>query len=236
MLPEKLRALFRRDRHAFPAGASPVAASPAPSPGVLSPRRTAAETGPITRHSRGMEQFFFNIRDHVGLTVLDFAGASQDNIMFLTSLGHRVYSEDLLRGIQDTFGPDPAGQLNVSQIDYFLRSHFDYPSGTFDGVLLWDSLQFMGPALLSATVDRLHEIMRPQSYLLAYFTANEKMTEVPSHMFRIADHKTVQITDRGMRHSGQVFNNRNIEKIFARFDSVKFFLSKENLREVIVRR
>jgi hypothetical protein len=55
-------------------------------------------------------------------------------------------------------------------------------------------------------------------------------------MFRLVDNKTVLITERGIRPSGQVFNNRNLEKLFTRFQSVKFFLTKENLREVIVKR
>jgi hypothetical protein len=44
------------------------------------------------------------------------------------------------------------------------------------------------------------------------------------------------LAERGMRASGQVFNNRNLEKLFGRFESVKFFLTKDSLREVIVRR
>jgi hypothetical protein len=188
------------------------------------------------RPSRGLEQFFFNIRDLIGLSILDLAGASQENINFLTSLGHKVYSADIVRSLDDTFGPNPAEQTNPGRIEAFLQAHFEYPAGTFDGVLLWDSLQFMGPALLTATVDKLHEVMRPGSYLLAYLTANDRVTEVPSHTFRIADNKSVMIAERDMRTSGQVFNNRNIEKLFAKFDSVKFFLTKESLREVIVRR
>jgi hypothetical protein len=94
----------------------------------------------------------------------------------------------------------------------------------------------MSPALLNSVVERLYDVMKPKSYLLAFFTANEKTTEVPSYAFRIADNKTIVLTDRGMRTAGQVFNNRNLEKLFSKFDSVKFFLTRESLREVIVRR
>jgi hypothetical protein len=103
-------------------------------------------------------------------------------------------------------------------------------------VLLWDSLQFMSPALLNATVERLYDVMRPISYLLAFFTATERVSQAPSHAFRIADNKTITLTERGTRPAGQVFNNRNLEKLFGKFESVKFFLTRENLREVIVRR
>jgi len=78
--------------------------------------------------------------------------------------------------------------------------------------------------------------MRPKSYLLAFFTANERVTEVMSYAFRIIDNRTILLAERGIRPSGQVFNNRNLEKLFAKFESVKFFLTRESLREVIVRR
>jgi hypothetical protein len=191
---------------------------------------------PVSRQSRGLEQFFFNIRDVVGLSILDLSGATQENIDFLTNLGHKLYSQDIMRSMDDAFGPDPAEQTNPSRIDYFLRTNFDYQPDTFDGALLWDSLQFMGPALLNATVERLYEVMRPKSYLLAFFTANERATEVMSHSFRIGDNKTIVLTERGPRPTAQVFNNRNLEKLFGKFESVKFFLTRESLREVIVRR
>lgn len=232
MLPEKLLSIFRRNSDSV----SPSGAPRTSLPGALSPRRVSAHSAPVSRQSRGLEQFFFSIRDMVGLSILDMAGANQENITYLTSLGHKVYSEDLLRSLEDAFGSEPSEQTNASRIDYFLRSNFEYPADTFDGVLLWDALQFMGPALVSATVDRLYEVMRPNSYLLAYFTANDRVLEVPSHSFRLVDNKTVLIADRGIRSSGQVYNNRNLEKLFGKFESVKFFLTKENLREVIVKR
>lgn len=231
MLPEKLRSLFRKEHEPFSPAREAVPQREQPST-----RKHAASNSPITRQSRGLEQFFFNIRDMVGLSILDLAGANQENINFLTHLGHKVYSQDIIRSLDDAFGREPAEQTNVSRIEYFLKNNFDYEPGTFDGVLLWDSLQFMGPALLNATVERLAEVMRPKSYLLAFFTANERVIEVPSHAFRIVDNKTILIAERGMRTSGQVFNNRNLEKLFGKFESVKFFLTKESLREVIVRR
>jgi hypothetical protein len=240
MLPEKLRSLFRRDSGPVshgPGSAASVSGTPARSVSAAAGiRRPAKKEPPQTRQSRGLEQFFFNIRDVVGLSILDCAGANQDNINFLINLGHKVYSQDLVRNLDEAFDCDLAEQTNPSRIDFFLRQNLEYPPDTLDGVLLWDSLQFMSPALLNATVERLYEVMRPKSYLLAFFTATERAAEVPSHMFRIADNKTIVLSERDLRPAGQVFNNRNLEKLFGKFESVKFFLTRESLREVIVRR
>jgi hypothetical protein len=239
MLPEKLRSLFRRESDSVSRG-SQLAGAPSANTtrfGTGSLNHKSTNNGaPQTRQSRGLEQFFFNIRDVVGLSVLDCAGANQDNINFLINLGHKVYSQDLVRNLDEAFGLDLGEQTNPSRIDFFLRQNFEYPSGELDGVLLWDSLQFMSPALLNATVERLYDVMRPKSYLLAFFTATERVSQAPSHAFRIADNKTITLRERGTRPAGQVFNNRNLEKLFGKFESVKFFLTRENLREVIVRR
>ena len=78
--------------------------------------------------------------------------------------------------------------------------------------------------------------MRPKSYLLAFFTANERAVEVPSHAFRIVDNKTIahyRARHAPLRPGLQQPKSREIVR---KFESVKFFLTRESLREVIVRR
>lgn len=190
-----------------------------------------------SRPSRGLEQFFTYVRGQVGLSVLDFAGASQENINFITNLGHRLYSEDFVRTLDDVFGgEDPNDQANQGRIDQFLRQTLNFEKDQFDGVLVWDVLQYLTPALLTATLEKLCTIVRPQGYLLAYFHADEKARQVPFYSFRIKDQKNLLINQRGTRTPAQIFNNRSLEKLFQKFESVKFFLTREQLREVIVRR
>jgi len=187
-----------------------------------------------TRASRGLEQFFTYVRGQAGLSILDLAGASQENINFITNLGHKLYSEDFVRSLDDVFrGED---QSNASRIEQFLRHTLNFENERFDGVLVWDVLQYMTPTLLTATLERLRTIVRPQSYLLTYFHSDEKAQQVPFYSFRIQDQQHLLLAQRGMRKPAQIFNNRSLEKLFQQFESVKFFLTREQLREVIVRR
>lgn len=189
------------------------------------------------RQSRGLDQFFGSFRDQTGLSILDLGGACQENVNFITSLGHRFYSEDFLRIFEQTFGEDPADQSNAGRIDYFLRQSLEYPDEQFDGVLAWDVLEYMEPALLSATADRLLRVLKPQGYLLAFFRAEDREKSAPCYTFRIQDVKTLQVSQSGGRAvSKQLFNNRSLEKLFHKFQSVKFFLTRDRLREVIVRK
>ena len=191
----------------------------------------------MQRQSRGLEQFFSYIRDQVGLSILDLSGANQENVNFITNLGHKLYSEDIPRGLVDAFGDEnPTEQANTGRIEYFLKQNLDYEEGQFDGVLVWDTLEYMAPPLLAATVERLARIVRPKSYLLAFFHMEEKMGTVPRYSFRIRAFNTLVFIQRGQRTPVQLFNNRSLEKLFGKFDSVKFFLTREQLREVIVKR
>jgi hypothetical protein len=45
----------------------------------------------------------------------------------------------------------------------------------------------------------------------------------------------LQVATEGARRPAQLFNNRSLEKLFVNFDSVKFFLTRERLREVIIK-
>lgn len=193
---------------------------------------------PFTRPSNGLDQFFTSLHDRSGLTVLDFAGASQENISFITSMGHRLSSEDFVRSIDQTFGTENTvdAQSDPLLVDQFIADNLGFAPDSFDGALVWDALQFLSPHLLQLTVDRLFETLRPGAYLFSFFNADDKAKQIPVYHYRIADHKTLMLTPRGFRPAVQFFNNRAIEKMFHRFDSVKFFLARDHLREIIVKR
>src|SRR5436190_1205510 len=180
-------------------GSQPPVGSPKP-PGSLFASRQGSGAETSTRSSRGLEEFFNYIRGQSGLTILDLGGATQQNVSFITNLGHRLYSEDFLQILNETFGEDgSAEQSNAGRIDYFLRQSLDYPDGHFDGVLIWDALEYLAPALLTAVVERLHTIVRPKSYMLAFFHSDDKQDTVPYYTFRIQDVNQLQVAQRGAR-------------------------------------
>src|ERR1017187_5169767 len=72
----------------------------------VSSRTIPAQNGMSTRASRGLEEFFHHIHGLSGLTLLDLGGATQQNVTFITDLGHRLYSENFLRILNETSGPD----------------------------------------------------------------------------------------------------------------------------------
>ena len=233
LLPGPLKGFFRGSRNGQSGNGLASSGNGGRS---LFASRSADDPDPYTRTSRGLEEFFTYIRDQSGLTILDLGGATQKNVSFITDLGHRLYSEDFLQILNDTFGvTDTVDQSNPGRIEYFLKQTLDYPDAQFDGVLVWDALEYLNPALLSAVVERLHKIVRPKSYMLAFFHADYKLDSVPLYTFRIQEVNALQVSQHGMRRPAQLYNNRGLEKLFGRFESVKFFLTRERLREVIIK-
>jgi len=198
-------------------------------------QRRGGEESLVTRPSRGLEEFFTSIHGQYGLTILELGGATQQNVSFITNLGHRLYSLDFLQILNETFGDDKVDQSNPGRIEFFLRQTLELPEDHFDGVLVWDVLEYLEPALLAAVVDRLRRIARSKSCLLAFFHSDDKLQTVPIYTFRIQAVNELQLAERGARVPAQLFNNRGVEKLFGKFESVKFFLTRERLREVIVK-
>jgi SAM-dependent methyltransferase len=231
LLRERLKNILRGPRPTEEVG-SPAADASRPRLTLKSAEKEVA----YTRGSRGLEQFFAFFKDQAGLTILDLGGAYQENINFITNLGHRFYSEDFVRIFHETFATDPNDQSNPGQIEFFLRQSLDYTDEQFDGVLAWDVLEYMTPPLLTATVDRLLRILKPKGYLLAFFHSTDRVDTVPCYTFRIQDFHTLQVNEQDARTPPQLFNNRSLEKLFQKFESVKFFLTRERLREVIARK
>jgi SAM-dependent methyltransferase len=193
---------------------------------------------PFTRQSKGFEQFTGSLQISESLSILDLAGASQANISFITNLGHRISSEDVVSAIAQYFGPgnDLEAQYSASAAHRFFEQLLSFPDASFDGALVWDTLQFLPSPVLEQTVDRLLRVMRPGGLILAFFHADEKTTSIPVYSYRIQDPKTLLLTPTGGNRKVRHYNNRSIERMFEKSHSLKFFLTRDHLREVIVRR
>ncbi len=204
------------------------------------PKSTAKDTPPtLTRNSSGLNQFCSVLQTYKDLSILDMSGASQANISFITGYGHRISSDDIVGTMSECFGKDLLeGQQAASNAQRFLDQTLIFPDNSFDGVLVWDALQFLSSPLIEQTVAQLLRVMRPGGQMLVFFNSQEKVARIPVYMYRIQDQKTLtQLHRAGSAYQrSQYFNNRNLEQLFEHASSIKFFLTRDHLREVIVRK
>ena len=190
------------------------------------------------RNSSGLDQFVASLRELVSPRILDLSGANQNNLDFLSRYGTPT-SDEFANAMTTAFGQGPelfTRQSDPLQVEQFCRLSLDYETGTFDGILVWDRLEYAGPELLGDIISHLREIARPGALMLCYFHADAGAKEVPVTQYRIVDAKTIQSAERETRRPTIFHSNRAIERMFQNFQSVKFFLTRDHIREVIVRR
>jgi hypothetical protein len=188
-----------------------------------------------SRHSTGFAEFIRSLPKDGKLSVLDLGPTSSANIGFLTGLGGRVHNEDILRASQDTsyvLRKEDGSELLDPQ--RFFAENLDYPEHTFDAILCWDIPDFLNEALVKPMVERIQKIMKPGGMLLAFFHTKESGPNFPYCRYHIVNSEVLELESKPDFQLQRVFNNRHIENLFKGFSSLKFFLARDHIREVLV--
>lgn len=202
--------------------------------GAASPASAPAPSQPGIRQSKGLREFWNAVGAAEGMQILDLGAASQQNINFITGLGHRLCTEDLYRSLQFEAARKPTAESVENEAAQFFRENLNYQKGQFDGVLCWDLLDFLPDSVIQPLVGLLYEFLKPDGHLLAFFHTGQPGQIVPVEQYRIGGPDQLQVTQRGTGKLWRSFNNRAIESLFRDYASLKFFLTKDNLREVII--
>jgi SAM-dependent methyltransferase len=208
---------------------------------------TPAVPQKLTRRSSGMGEISRLLNSQDGLCVLDMGATSANNIRFFTNKGHKNYSEDLLRSSLDPAlrMKDDSGN-SVVDSKKFLDENLLYSNAQFDVVLCWNLSDYMEESLVKPTIDRLWSVMKPGGLLLAFFHTRDAGPDSICYRYHVTDTDMLEMqevkfappgrpaSDKQSPRLQRVFNNRHIENLFRDFASIKFFLARDAIREVLV--
>jgi len=210
--------------------------NPSPLHGSAGP--AAAANSPDARKSHGLQALVASMASKEHLYVLDFGGPVQENIDFVTGAGHKLYVDDLLYSYDYFFSPKEQAERDFrsARIDEFIDSALAFDDHVADSILIWDRLQYLPPAISEAVVERLRRILVPDALLLALFRTDSSGWDRAPYASRILDGQTLLLREQARQRPMETFNPRTIEKLFKRFGEVRFFVSRESLQEVIIRR
>lgn len=190
-----------------------------------------------TRHCIGLGDFMRSLSSsgEEKMCVLDLGPTSPTNIALLTELGVRVYNEDILSESQDAnyAVKQEDGSLQVDPSRFFAEN-LDYPPNHFDGILFWDIADYLPEPLVKPLIERLQAMLKPKGHLLAFFHTKDAGAESLYSRHHIVQKDTLELEPiQGFRLQ-RIFNNRHIENLFKDFASRKFFLGRDNIREVLM--
>ena len=109
-----------------------------------------------------------------------------------------------------------------------------YSAQQFDAVLAWDIPDYLHESLVKAVVARIAQVMKPGGLLLAFFHTKDAGPEAPYYRYHIVGKDTLDLQRGPQFRLQRVFNNRHIENLFREYSNIKFFLARDNVREVLV--
>jgi len=203
--------------------------------------KAAGDSGPgerSLRHSRGWKDILEHLKQSDGLRVLDFGATSPANINYLTALGHSVYMANI---VQDAArpewlrppDPDPApGAKPEFDTERFATANFDFSQRDFDIILLWDTANYLPPSVVPALFDRLSQVLRPDGRLLAFFHGRAEGPGTAFSRYQLTDSDSLIMLSSGHYPVQAIYQTRQIERFLQGYSSVRFFLGKDNVREV----
>jgi len=211
---------------------------------AVSSTRTPDSGSEPTRVSNGLKELLWNL-DGLGRgTLLDLGCAWQTTLSFFIEKGFRVTSDDLLRSWKqflDQEGKtlreagktvDPSlDQTPAGRATRFLESNLQYPAASFDAVLLWDLLDYLEQPMATKAVACITEFLRPGGVIFAMFHSNKPEG---FQRYRVADSSTLQVISSPLLCPAQrVYQNREIQDLFARYRTTKSFIARDQLRETL---
>jgi SAM-dependent methyltransferase len=190
----------------------------------------------IPRRSTGFHHFTRAILRPDGQTVLDLGPTSSSNLQFITGLGHKAYNDDVLMAANASWlkvAGVEEGSTTVD-VDRFLAEELKYEAESFDAVLMWDVCDYLPEPLVKPVVERIRQITKPRGALLAFFHTRDAGTEAPYYRYHIQSEEMLELQAGPPFQLQRVFQNRHVENLFRDFTSIKFFLGKQNIREVLL--
>jgi hypothetical protein len=155
------------------------------------------------------------------------------NLQFFIDLGCKVTADDLLRPVE-TVLPDPGEKAGVDWKEP-LGPRLQYPTDSFDAVIVWDYFDFLGPEEARSFSRDLQRVVKPGGIVMAYFTSRETERREPSRRFRIVGPDKIEWIPAGVSRSlRHVYQNRDIERMFDGFRTHFAVVLRNGTREILL--
>jgi hypothetical protein len=118
-------------------------------------------------------------------------------------------------------------------VERFAASNLDFSGRDFDVVLLWDTADYLPPEIVPALFERIRLLLRQHGRLLAFFHGQKEGPTSAFARYQLTESKDLLLVPAGKFQVQKVYNVRQVETFLQDYADVRFFLGKDNTREVI---
>lgn len=182
--------------------------------------------------TKALRKFLTSLTARDTPVLLDLGPVVGSNVSFFgEQLGCKIFVEDIFADLDRH-----AREGRLEAFPEFLSRRFPQESGTIDGILCWDLIDFLDKAAAQELANQLTRVLRPEGALLAFFGN----TQAPSSHYT----KYIVVDEVTLRHRPYpaargrqaALLNRDIIRMFSGLRVSDSFLLQNNLREILFRK
>jgi hypothetical protein len=194
-------------------------------------RQVPSDDDPVFA-TKALRKFLSCLTSRESPVLVDLGPVVGSNVSFFgEQLGCKIFVEDLFADVDRHVR---AGTLEA--LPEFLKKRFPPESGSVDGILCWDLIDYLDRAAAQELAGELTRVLRPEGALLGFF-GTAQTREARYTKFIIADEVNLKHRSyEAARGRQAILLNRDIIKLFAGLRVSDSFLLKNNLREILFRK
>jgi hypothetical protein len=194
-------------------------------------RQAPSDDDPVFA-TKALRKFLSCLTSRESPVLVDLGPVVGSNVSFFgEQLGCKIFVEDLFADLDRHVR---AGTLEA--LPAFLKKRFPQESGSVDGILCWDLIDYLDRAAAQELAGELTRVLRPEGALLGFF-GTAQTHEARYTKFIIADEVNLKHRSyEAARGRQAILLNRDIIKLFAGLRVSDSFLLKNNLREILFRK
>ncbi len=184
------------------------------------PPDPAAAVGDPVFATKALRKFLTSLTANASPALLDLGPVVGSNVSFFgEQLGCKIFRDG-----------------KVDRLPDFLRGRFPQATGSVDGVLCWDLIDYLDKLSAQAVAAELTRVLRPEGVLLGFFGAQQTI-QARYTKYIIVDEVTLKHrTYPAARGRQTTLLNRDIIKLFGGLRVSDSFLLKTNIREILFRK
>ncbi len=209
--------------------------------GILGPRRgdkapvvdtSVAQATEASYPTKALQKFLGGLQGADNPLLLDLGPVVGSNVTFFgEQLGCRIRVEDIADDLDRH-----VREGKLEQLPEYFAKRFTQEPGSVDGILCWDTLDYLDRPAAQALATALCRLLKPEGCLLGLFST----AETPGQFYTkyvVVDESTLRYrTYPALRQRQRSLLNGDIIKLFKDLRVTDSFLMKSKLREMLFRK